>query len=217
MRRNRGKTFLFSLMIGVLSFQFFMSAYADGGELEYSFKENSLDWKLSFPAECHPGDTINYSISLSVISPVHTEFFLMIQAVVDQQWIIQYRETLLYEGDYSNQDFDWDITINVPENAHGNLRLFTNTLDSSWGWLNLTTVRSMTYTELEQAYIHLNQSTTELNQSHTILNDKYENLISIYEPFGKLANTRNLMFTFILLTTFLAATTAYSLAERRKV
>ena len=227
MREKKSRTILLSLIIGVLFMsQFFASVNAENGELTYYFKEGgptvALYWRLTFPAECHPGDNINYSIFLNLETSMHTKFYLRIEAIIDQQWVTQYNETLLLEGDYSaGRNFNWQITIVVPENAYGNLRLFASTLYSSWGWLNLTNVRSTTYSELEQSYTQLNQSFTELNQSYiqqqgnyTILDNKYKNLISTYEPFGKLANTRNLMFIFMILTAVFAATTAYGLARR---
>jgi len=224
---KRSKIVLLSLVIGVLFMsQFFAGVNAENGELTYFFKEGSptevLYWRLTFPAECHPGDSVNYSIFLNLETSMHTKFFLMIEAIIEQQWVTQYNETLLLEDDYSaGQEFNWQITIGVPENAYGNLRLFASTSYSSWGWLNLTNVRSATYSELEQSYTQLDQSFTELNQSYiqqqgnyTVLDNKYKDLISTYEPFGKLANTRNLMFIFMILTVVFTATTLYEFARR---
>lgn len=229
LKEKRSETVLLSLAIGVLFMsQFFASVNAENGELTYSFKEGSptelLYWRLTFPEECHPGDSVNYSIFLNLETSMHTKFFLMIEAIVEQQWVTQYNETLLLEDDYSaGQEYNWQITIGVPENAYGNLRLFASTSYSSWGWLNLTNVRSATYSELEESYTQLNQSFTELNQSYiqqqenyTVLDNKYNDLISTYEPFGKLANTRNLMFIFMTLTVVFAATTLYEFARRWK-
>lgn len=229
MREKRSKTILLSLIIGILyTLQFFTGVNAENGELTYYFKEGgptvALYWRLTFPAECHPSDNINYSIFLNLETSMRTKFYLRIEAIIDQNWVMQYNETLLSEGDYSaGQNFDWQITIGVPVNAYGNLRLFASTLYSSWGWLNLTNVRFTTYSQLEQSYTQLNQSFTELNQSYiqqqgnyTILDNKYKNLISTYEPFGKLANTRNLMFIFMTLTVVFAATTLYEFARRWK-
>ena len=227
LRQKRSKTVLLSLAIGVLFMsQFFASVNAENGELTYSFKEGSpteaLYWRLTFPAECHPGDSINYSIFLNLETSMHTKFYLIIEAIIDKQWATQYNETLLLEDDYSaGQEFNWQITIGVPENAYGNLRLFASTSYSSWGWLNLTNVQSTTYSEWEESYTKLNQSFTELNQSYiqqqgnyTVLDNKYKDLISTYEPFGKLANTRNLMFIFMILTAVFTATTVYEFARR---
>lgn len=220
MKEKRTKTILLSLIIGVLYMsQFLASVNAENGELTYYFKEGgptvALYWRLTFPAECHPSDNINYSIFLNLETSMRTKFYLRIEAIIDQTWVMQYNETLLSEGDYSaGQNFDWQITIGVPENAYGNLRLFASTLYSSWGWLNLTNVRSTTYSQLEQSYTQLNQSYIQQQENYTILDNKYKNLISTYEPFGKLANTRNLMFIFMTLTAVFVATTAYGLARR---
>ena len=201
--------------------QSFLSVKGEDTELTYRFKEGDrnvgLHWQLAFPDECHPGDNIKYSIFLNFESSMHSKFYLMIEVIIDQKWVTQYNDTLLSEDDYSaGQEFDWEITLSVPENAYGRLRLFARTLQSYWGWLNLTSVRSLTYDELEQTCTQLNLSFNELNQSYTTLDDKYKNLEATYEPFGKLANTRNLMFTFMLLTAFFAGTTGYSLAKRRR-
>jgi hypothetical protein len=216
------KTVLLLVMMGILFIpRFFTSVNAEDGELVYRFKEGgpavALHWELTFPAECHPGDSVDYSIYLNLETSTHTKFYLTVEAIVDQQWVTQYSEDLLSIGNYSaGQEFNWQIAIVVPENAYGNLRLFARTSYSYWGWLNLTNVRSVTYSELEQSYTQLDQSFNELNQSYTTLDSEYENLISTYEPFGKLANTRNLTFIFMLLTAFFAATTAYSLARRSR-
>lgn len=211
---------LFSLILGAfLILQILAAVNAEDGIMEYNFKEGSptitVYWKLSFPAECHPAETINYSIFLHLESSIQMKFYLLIEAAIDQQWVSIYDKTLL-EGNYSGgQDFNWQVTITVPENANGSLRLFASTLYSSWGWLNLTNVRSLTYSELRETYSQLNQTCTELNQSYTTLNSKYNNLLSTYEPFGELANTRNLTLLFMGLATFFAATTIYGHVRRK--
>ena len=199
--------------------QSFLSVKGEDTELTYRFKEGDrnvgLQWQLTFPNECHPGDNIKYSIFLNFESAMHSKFYLIIETIIDQKWVTQYNDTLLSEDDYSaGQEFDWEITLSVPENAYGRLRLFARTLQSYWGWLNLTSVRSLTYDELEQTCTQLNQSFNELSQSYTTLDDKYKNLEATYEPFGKLVNTRTLMFIFIILTAVFAATTIYNPAKR---
>jgi hypothetical protein len=168
------------------------------GEQTLTFDFVGIYGYLTFPSECHPGDTISYNLIVAAEPEgIHLNFFrlnLSCDSTSGQETI--HNETIENKDLPETWVLNETITLDIPADANGKVRCIidtetykpcTTTFQSRIEF-DTTNIRTLTYEELQTAYENLlsqyNATLEELEHWKT----EYQNLNSTYNNLSGLYN-----------------------------
>jgi predicted nuclease with TOPRIM domain len=177
----QAKKIVFSFSVLILFFGLICSADASS-DIAVSFRGDGVTIDLAFPAEAHPLDSINHTLTIITNTDmVFQNFTVSIEAPVNSGWQeIRKREEI---GQSLSKNTPWmvPLSMSLPQDSNGTLRCFiyalTNQTTEPLSYTFYTTeVREMTYSELLAGYNILNNTYNQLEADYNTLNNTYNDL-----------------------------------------
>lgn len=169
---------------------------ATAGKQTTAFKFIGTYGYLTFPEECHPGDTITHELIVAAEpNGIHLNYFkLNASCNTPSGQKTLYNETIGNEDLTETWIFNTTMTLTIPSNASGKVHYVIETETSQQSTTSdealdtyTTCIRTLTYAELQAAYQNLlnlqNNTAQELKQwiaQYQKLNDTYDELWNLH-------------------------------------